>query len=100
MSAVQFDAFMDANPMFVVTREADEDEDGKYETKTAYNAEILFYNAKGKSTEYANEKWSDGEAVTFGFDVKADTKGTGATEMWMPETYKVTLIAKKAITTV
>ena len=103
LSAVDFDNFFKANPKFVVSRE---DENG--DTQTAYNASVKFYNAKGNELHYYNEKWyvktnvttngfslgAESTVATFGFDVKADTKGAGATEMWMPETYKVTLIAQ------
>ena len=96
LSAVDFIKFYNSTPKFVVSRE---DEDGN--TQKAYEAAIKFYNAKGTEVSFntSTEKWNGGDAVTFGFDVKADTKGTGATEMWMPETYKVTLIAQEANST-
>ena len=97
LSAVDFDKFYAANPKFVVSRK---DENGV--TQTAYNASVKFYNAKGNELHYNKEKWyvkttgAESTVATFGFDVKADTKGEGegVTEMWMPETYKVTLIAQ------
>ena len=100
MSAVAFNKFMAAEPEFVVSREA-YDEEGDKHTYVAYADGIKFFNAKGKETvyedadgDYKSENWSNGEAVTFGFDVDATKAATETTEMWMPETYTVTLTAK------
>ena len=106
LSAVEFDNFMATGDiMFAVTREADKDEDNKNEKYVAYYDDIIFYNAKGVVTEYADETWSKGEAVTFGFNVDALATATAEldgyiAEKWMPATYTVSLISKKGNTVI
>ena len=100
MTALQFDNFMSSEEVYVtVTREADKNEDEEAEKYVAHNAEIQFYNAKGKVTKYEDEEWTNGEGVTFGFDVNALAAATAElegyiAERWLPAVYTVNLISK------